>query len=293
MILSLILDGPVRLVYSVLLRMNINILSSRIWLIFNEFPSSPGHILGSLSYGQWWYERVGSTKSSKTGASKWSEDRNSWKSDISAASIYRSLENPSFPISCELGFQQNLNPDQDNPDNEWSKVQSSKKCFSENYSPEVNPDAAIFAWYHDKLDEKPFTQLVASRGLESLNHDVGCRHVSLTNLGETLNQICDFTQKTFTKAKFMRNMLENFEENSLDSETKGVGVSFVDATPRQVLEGLTSKSLTNVQVRFSHQSAKKKLIKNMRSKNINLPAAKEKNFSLRFLSKPIFLLRSF
>ena len=171
----------------------------------------------------------------------------SWKSDTSAANIYKSLGDKSFPISCELGFQQDLNPDQDNPDNEWSKVQSSKECFSESYSPSVNPDVPVHAWYHDSLEEKPFTQLLASRGVESQNHDVGCRHLSLTNLGETLNQICHFTQKTFTKAKFMRNMLENFEENYVDTETMGVGVSFVDATPRQVLEGLTSKSLTNVQ----------------------------------------------
>lgn len=185
----------------------------------------------------------------KTGASKWSEDSESWKSATSAAEIYKSINDKSFPVSCELGFQQDLNPDQDNPSNEWSKVKSSKECFSESYSPSVNPDVSIFAWYHDSLEEKPFTQLLASRGLES-NHDVGCRHVTLTNLGETLNQICDFTQKTFTKAKFMRNMMENFEENFVDTETKGVGVTFVDATPRQVLEGLTSKSLTNVQDGF-------------------------------------------
>lgn len=157
-------------------------------------------------------------------------------------------------------MQQDLQPDGlENPET-YTVIEETDMCFNPAYSPLVRPPekyVPLQTWYEDDRKKKPFLELVKSRGESGREvqtpHDVGCRHLSLSQLPETINQMCHFAKKHMTGAKWMANMLDDVENNLRDRYKKGIGVSFADATPRQVLEGVTSKSLTTVQVQPPNQ----------------------------------------
>ena len=143
-----------------------------------------------------------------TGATNWTEVTDCdecWESEKSAAKLYNmtlneldpDLAERSFPISCELGFQQDLKvPDLPNL-KVVSSVDEKERCFYQNYSASVSSESPIQTWYDNDMKDAAFKELVLSRGesgkVEMNPHDVGCRHLSLSRIPETLNQMCHFS----------------------------------------------------------------------------------------------------
>jgi len=56
--------------------------------------------------------------------------------------------------------------------------------------------------------------------------DVGCRHITFSNLLDQINSMCYFMENIFMSTKYIQNTLENLEEAYISSKKRGVGVSF-------------------------------------------------------------------
>ena len=176
--------------------------------------SSQGLEFGSLSYGQWWYQRAGDdfSKPDRSGLTKWSElgtgsacnTQNGgacWDSESSGSQFYRQVVLPehgeavgdrSYPINCEYGLQSD-NPTSPSGDKFSKKSENgARKCLNQEYSPQL-PDSSrkgVSVYYDSDNLEKPFKKLVIAKGEEGKSqinsNDIGCRHITIRRVFKTM-----------------------------------------------------------------------------------------------------------
>ena len=176
--------------------------------------SSQGLEFGSLSYGQWWYQRAGDdfSKPDRSGLTKWSElgtgsacntqNRGAcWDSESSGSQFYRQVVLPehgetagdrSYPINCEYGLQSD-NPTSPSGDKFSKKSENgARNCLNQEYSPQL-PDSSrkgVSVYYDSDNLEKPFKKLVIAKGEEGKSqinpNDIGCRHITIRRVFKTM-----------------------------------------------------------------------------------------------------------
>ena len=195
------------------------------------------------------------------------QDGMCWAEDFSASQFYRStIGDREFPISCEFGFQNSKYVTDKMDQAAGPNCQSDtchadvtelydRECWNQEYTGKYSPELSYQSgskygtsvFYNKEKDDKAFTHLVQSMGDSGMSQanidDIGCRHLTLSELPVQINSMCNFRKNITSGAVYIQTALENTGDAFLSQKTQGVGVTIRDANPAIILEAVNSEYL--------------------------------------------------